>query len=301
MQTIAMINNKGGVGKTSSVTTIGHMMAVLHNKRVLIVDMDPQANASAMFSDDSWMALFIEQLKGLDIPDLIRMLPQMDGVQKELSVEDLLLNRKLDPHKVIRHSAYDGLDILPARLTLSTVEERLKADVTTPQQFKLKTQLEKVREDYDYCLIDCSPSVSLLNINALAAADEVYIPLRCDGNSLIGLTISLGLVETVKEYSPGLRFAGCFLTQYSPRKNVARATRELLEQVFCDGFLLPITIGTSKLLEENTYAQQPLLALDSGKQKSAVTKAYMDLTEYILAPSKSKFLKEYRNGLDTHM
>lgn len=300
MRTICFINNKGGVGKTASVTTIAHMMAKLHNKRVLIIDLDPQGNASNMYDDIPWFNNFLDQLRRIDMPDIICEIPEDDPIPRELSVEDLLVNKDLDPHKVIKHAEYNGepienLDIIPAYLTLSTVEEQLKADITTPQQFKLKEQMKKIQNEYDYCLIDCSPSINILNINGLVASDEVYIPLRCDGNSCFGLSISLQLIETVRNYSPALTIGGCFFTQFNQQKNVSKVVTDLLQNVFVKNFLLPISIGTSKLMEEITFEQTPLLEKDNGKHKSKVTLQYMDLTEYLLAPNKKIFLKEYES------
>lgn len=282
MKTIAIINNKGGVGKTASVTTIGHMMAKLHNKRVLLIDLDPQGNTSGAFSETDFFEIFFSTL-------------ERRKAKTEPSIEDVLLNPGMDIHEAIKKTDYENLDIIPAHLTLSECEERLKADVTTPQQFKLKQQLRKVEKEYDYCLIDCSPSISILNINGLAASNEVYIPMRSDGNSCIGLAITKNLVETVSSYNPELKIGGVFMTQYNGRKNVAKEIYNILEKVLpsYDIPLLPFQIATTKLLEENTFEQKPLLEVDNGKNKSKATLAYMDLTEYILAPNKKIFLKGY--------
>ena len=282
MKTISIINNKGGVGKTASVTTIGHMMATLHNKRVLLIDLDPQGNTSGAFSETDFMKIFFSILEGRK-------------PETEPSIEDVLLYPDMDIHSAIKKTDYENLDIIPAHLTLAECEERLKADITTPQQFKLKQQLAKIKDEYDYCLIDCSPSISILNINGLTASDEVYIPMRSDGNSCIGLAITRKLVDTVSLYNPGLGIGGTFMTQYDSRKNVAKEIYNLLEQVLpsYEIPLLPFKIGTTKFLEENTFEQKPLLEVDSGKNKSKATLAYMDLTEYMIAPNKKLFLKEY--------
>lgn len=286
MKVIAFINNKGGVGKTASVTTIGHMMATVHGKKVLLVDLDPQGNTSGRYSQTNFI-------------DIFTAIMERRPIETELSIEDVLLNPDMDIHKSIKHTDYEGLDIIPSHLTLAEVEERLKADITTPQQFKLKKALKQVADEYDYCLIDCSPSISILNINGLTAADEVYIPLRCDGDSCIGLAITRNLVETVSEYNPLLHIGGTFLTQYNNRKNVSREVYGLLEQILpkYEIPLLPICIGTTKYLEENTFEQRPLLEVDSGKNKCSVTLAYMKLTEYIISPNKKKFIEKYQREL----
>ncbi len=290
MKTIAFINNKGGVGKTASVTTVGHMLSTLHNKRVLLIDLDPQGNTTGMFLDVDLTKIFKSIIQDNEKK-------KEKEKEKEISIEDVLINPDMDIHKAIRKTVYEGLDIIPAFLTLAECEELLKADITTPQQFKLKMALAKVANEYDYCLIDCSPSISILNVNGLTAADEVYIPLRSDGNSFIGLAITRNLVETVAKYNPVLEIAGAFITQYNPRMNVARGMFELLEKVLpqYEIPMLPISIPVTKLLQENTIEQKPLLDVDDGKNKSKATLAYMDLTEYIISPNKKEFIKEYAN------
>lgn len=286
MKTIAIINNKGGVGKTASVTTIAHMLATLHNKRVLVVDLDPQGNTSSRYSEMDFFEIFMA------------IMERRQG-NVELSIEDVLLHPELDIHEAIKKTNYKNLDIIPSHLTLAEVEERLKADITSPQQFKLKSQLEKVADEYDYCLVDCSPSISILNINGLTAASEVYIPLRSDGDSCIGLAITRNLVETVAQYNPMLHIGGVFLTQYNNRKKVAKEVYGLLQQILpiYDIPLLPIQIGMTKYLEENTFEQKPLLEMDSGKHKCSATLSYMKLTEYIIAPNKKMFIKKYEKEL----
>lgn len=287
MKTISIINNKGGVGKTASVTTLGHMFAELYKKKTLLIDLDPQGNTSSRYSQTDFIKIFLSIM-------------ERRPVEAELSIEDVLLHPEMDIHEAIKKTDYENLDIIPSHLTLSEVEERLKADITTPQQFKLRTQLKKIHDEYDYCLIDCSPSISILNINGLTASDEVYIPLRSDGDSCIGLAITRNLVETVSLYNPVLKIGGAFITQYNNRKNVARQVYELLQNILPQyGIpMLPIQIGTTKYLEENTFEQKPLLEVDSGKNKCSATLSYMKLAEYMLAEDKEKFLKVYKDELE---
>lgn len=281
MKKICFINGKGGTGKSASATTISHILAEHRGKKTLLVDMDPQSNSSTTYSDVDFFELFMQIYTG-----------ESSDTEKKYTVEDMLMDSKLDPHKCIVHTSYENLDVIPSLLTLSEAEERMKADTRTIQQFKLKCQLQKLEEEYDYCLIDCGPSVSLLNINALAASDEVYIPTRTDGYSLLGIAISMNLIRTVQSYNPSLIVGGVFFTQYGKNKNVAKTAYQFLESIFPDE-LLPITIGVTKNLEENSFMQKPLLEID---KTSKVAKAYLDLTDYILAPNKKIFLDEYRKA-----
>lgn len=268
MKTICFLNNKGGVGKTASVTTVAHMMAAQFGKRVLLIDLDPQMNTTTMYSEVDFIRLFYNIYKGT-------------WEKQQKSVEDLLLHRDIDIHTCICSTDYENLDIIPSYLTLSEAEERMKADVKTPQQFRLQRHLRAVQEEYDYCLIDSSPSMSIINVNGLVASDEVYIPLRCDGGSLLGAAIIMNLFEAVSEYNERLQIGGMFFTQWNGRKNVSKSVYSLLNEAFGD-YILPVTIRTSKNLEESSLVQIPLLAYDSGKNKSNATKDYLELTEYIL-------------------
>ena len=107
------------------------------------------------------------------------------------------------------------------------------------------------------------------------------------------MAITMNLIRTVQTYNPALQLMGCFLTQYDGRKNVARTVYELLKKILTDDIILPFRIGTTKYLEENTFEQKPLLALDSGKNKCSATLSYLKLTEYMIAPNKKEYLKKY--------
>lgn len=279
MKTLIFFNNKGGVGKTASVTTISHMLAERFGKKVLMVDLDPQMNTTNLYSK-------------VDFIDLFRKIRHGIFVDTRLSVEDLLLDKERDVHDCIHPTGYNNLDLIPAYLTLSEAEERLKADLRTPQQFRLKGHLERIEKEYDFCVIDASPSLSILNINGLAAADEVYIPLRCDGNSLVGASITMNLVESVKEYNSKLQIGGMFCTQWDGRKNISKAVYQLMEAEYGE-YLLPIFIPAGKNVEECSLTQKPLLAYEGQNPKSKVAAAYMKLAEYIMISNR----KAYMNGI----
>ena len=166
-------------------------------------------------------------------------------------------------------------------LPLEEAEELMKADVKTPQQFRLQRHLQAIQNEYDYCIIDSSPSISIINVNGLVAADEVYVPLRCDGGSLLGVAIIMNLFEAVSEYNSRLKMGGMFFTQWNGRKNVSKTVYELLSDMFGD-YILPIMISSSKNLEESSLVQTPLLAYDTGKNKCKATQDYLALTEFIL-------------------
>ena len=280
MKTICILNNKGGVGKTVTTTTVAHLLGEEHNKKVLVIDVDPQGNTTNLFG-------------GADVIELLVSLLQGEAQKRDtLSVENLLIDATIDVHDCIRATEYKNIDIIPAFLTLSEVEEQLKADIRTPQQFRLKNHLEKIKDEYDYCIIDCSPSISLVNINGLASADEVFIPMRCDAWSAVGMCIATNLVETVKTFNPKLKVGGCFFTQWNGRKNISKEVYELLNKCVPDT-LIPIKISVGKDAEEISFTQKPLGAYESRrKNKSKVLTDYMLLTEYIVSNDRKGFVKK---------
>lgn len=268
MKTIIFLNEKGGVGKTASATSVSHIMASKYGKRVLVVDTDPQMNSTMMFSQVNFTKIFDDICNG-------------KSSENRMGIEKLMLDKNADIHDCIIHTQYTNLDIIPSCLTLSKTEDLIKADVTSPQQFRLKRKLKDVQDEYDYCIIDTSPSLSLLNMNGLVAADELYIPLKCDGGSLLGVGLVMSVYETVSQYNTDLQLGGIFFTQWNGRKNVSKVVYNLMKDKFGKN-ILPITIGISKNVEECSLAQQALLDYDSSKNKCRVTNDYIELTEYIL-------------------
>lgn len=298
MKTISFINNKGGVGKTASVTTIAHMLATKFNKNVLLVDMDPQSNSTSRYSRVNYFDIFhsIMNQEEVDVNILEDLsVEDREIMNKKVSVEDVLLYPQVMASDAIIPTIYDNLDILPAHLTLSEVEDRIQADIKVPQQFRLKNKLDEVQNMYDYCIIDCSPSISLLNINALAASDEVLIPINTDGDSLTGLAITRNLIETVSDYNSKLKIAGAFFTRFDKRKAVSKQVYAMVEELLplYDIPLLPMTVPVSKLLEEISFKQEPLATADPN---SKATQAYMNICRYIDSPNRSIFLSQFENN-----
>ena len=154
MKTIIFLNNKGGVGKTATVNTVSHMMAEYFNKKVLLIDLDPQMNCSMMYSDINFTEIFNDICRG-------------KNSQKRIGVEKLLLDKEANIYDCIEKTKYKNLDIIPSCLTLSRTEDLIKADVASPQQFRLKRKLAQLNDEYDYCIIDTSPSLSLINMNCI--------------------------------------------------------------------------------------------------------------------------------------
>lgn len=279
MKKIAVLNIKGGAAKTATVTSVAHMLATQYNKRVLIVDLDPQGNTTGRFSN-------------INIYD--RLQRKLDGKIEAIdnSISNLLMNPEMDVRQCIRHTVYENLDIIPSDLQLGDVQDRIKADVTTPAQFRLKKHIRKIEDEYDYCIMDCSPSVSIANVNGLAVCDEVYIPTTIDGDSLEGVAYALELIRNVTEYNEGLKIAGCFFTRWDERQKAPKVAYELLEEMI-PGLILPFHMYKTTLIDEGSYTNTPLLEADRNRRLNKTTISYLHLSEYIMADDKEAFLKKY--------
>lgn len=292
MKVIAIINNKGGVGKSTTVSSLANILGEEYNKKILIVDLDPQGNVSNLYSNDK---------NDEDATELlVAMMAGKDVLGNGCTVEDLLLNPHMDVHTCISKTFFSKIDIIKSRLTLSECEERLKADVKTPQQIRLKNHLDKVKSEYDYCIIDCSPSVSILNINALACADEVYIPMNCDAWSVMGMCIIKNLINTVSTYNPALKLEGCFFTDWTSRGKTEGYVKELLG-LFAPNDLLPIRIRRSKIVEELSIKRIPLLEYERKKMIKNQSKALQDyrkLAEYIISGNRKSLREKFKIELD---
>ena len=188
MKTISIINLKGGVAKTLTADNMAHVLAVFHNKRVLLVDNDKQGNTSKAFGVHSY---------------------------DEKSLSDILTARRLDPWEVIRKTRFENIDVLPANMTLIRANLEVMMDSARPQQTRLRDVLNVVAKDgfYDYCIIDNAPDINISTINALVASDDVIIPIKIDKYAFDGLAeLKEQIEDTRDDLNPRLRLAGCLIT-----------------------------------------------------------------------------------------
>lgn len=271
MKTYAIFNVKGGVGKTTTATTLAHILATDYKKKVLIVDLDPQSNTTSLLGNADLNILSV--LTQVFIQNDLSVLKSY-----ELTVGDLLINPKLDVRDVIQHTAYENLDLLPAFLDLAEIEETMKADIKTPQQFRLKAHLDKVSDEYDYCILDLSPSINIININGLAMTDYVFTPLRCDLWGLAGYCIANNLINTVSSYNPKLAMAGCFFVQWSGQGSLAKQIQAFMKESMGNKYI-DIPIRKCVKAEEMTYEHR---ALSDYARKATATLDYKALAEYII-------------------
>ena len=200
---IALANQKGGVGKTTTTINLGASLATLE-KTVLVVDADPQANASSGL--------------GVDLQDV------------ETSLYECIIN-KTDIRDAIYTTDIDGLDIIPSHIDLVGAEIEM---LNLPNREKIIQQLlEPVRNDYDYILIDCSPSLGLITVNSLTAADSVIIPVQCEYFALEGISKLLNTIKIIKQkLNPKLEIEGFLLTMYDSRLRLANQIYDEVKRHF---------------------------------------------------------------------
>jgi chromosome partitioning protein len=247
---IAMCNQKGGVGKTTSTINLGAALAEF-GRRVLLVDLDPQGALSAGL--------------GVAHHDL------------DLTVHNLLIGSKVSIEDVLMETRVGNLDLLPSNIDLSAAEIQLVNEVGREQT--LARALEPVRDRYDYILIDCQPSLGLLTVNALACSDGVIIPMECEYFSLRGLALLNDTVEKVRDrLNPRLSLYGIVVTMFDARLLHSRQVMARVVEVFGD-LVYDTAISRTVRFPDASVAGEPITTWAS---KSAGAEAYRAMAREVI-------------------
>lgn len=244
---LAFANQKGGVGKTTSAVNIAASLG-LSGKKTLLCDLDPQGNASSGA-----------------------------GVEKrrENSAYELIMGE--NPYECIVHTEYDGLDVIPANISLAGAELELVEE--KDRQYRLKTALDMLRNDYDYIIIDCPPSLGLLTINALSAADGVIVPMQCEYFALEGLSqLTVTISQIKKLYNPRLELTGVIITMFDGRLNLTIQVLEEIKKHFPDKLFTTPVPRNVRLSEAPSFGM-PAYYFDKHSKGAA---AYLEIAKELI-------------------
>jgi len=250
---ITIANQKGGVGKTTTAINLGASLAVLE-KKVLIVDADPQANATSGI--------------GFDLKNI------------EKSIYDCLVN-DTDPRETIMHTQVKGLDIIASHIDLVGAEIEILN--LAEREMIMKKVIAQITDLYDFILIDCSPSLGLLTLNALTAADSVLIPVQCEYFALEGLGKLLNTIKMIQNrLNPELQIEGFLLTMYDARLRLSNQVVEEVRQHFEQMVFNTIILRNIKLSEAPSFGL-PVVMYDA-ESKGAIN--YLNLAREIIEKNK---------------
>ena len=255
---VAFANQKGGVGKTTTCVNMATFMALM-GKKVLLVDLDPQGNATSNLGFE----------KGNKINSIYQVMAEEKQVQE-----------------AIYETKVKNLSIIPANIDLAGVEVELV--YMKSREYVIKNIFDKIKNSYDYITIDCPPSLGLLTINAFTAADAVIIPIQCEFFALEGLSQLMNTVRLVKKkLNPDIAIDGVVLTMRDTRSNLGKQVAGEIRKFFADSVFETTIPRNVRLAEAPSYGE-PIYVYD----KSCVgSKAYKMLTEEYFERQKDKYLK----------
>ena len=245
---IAIANQKGGVGKTTTSTNLSACLAEL-NKKVLLIDIDPQGNATSGV--------------GVDKNQLDNTVYEM--IIGECELEDCILK-----------DVIENLDILPSNVNLSGAEIDLIG--VEEREYILKKKIDEIKEQYDFIIIDCPPSLNMLTVNAMTTADSVLVPIQCEYYALEGLSQLIHTINLVKErLNPGLEIEGVVFTMYDARTNLSLQVVENVKSNLKQNVYKTIIPRNIKLAEAPSHGM-PINLYDT---KSAGAESYRLLAEEV--------------------
>lgn len=250
MKIISVINLKGGVAKTISAINIAYIIATVHNKRVLLIDNDKQANTTKLFN----------------LHD-----------EEEMSIANIMVEEDININDVIAPTQYKNLDIIPSNMNLLKANLVVIKDESRPQQTRLRKALDQIDEDYDYCIIDNPPDINISTINALVASNDVLIPIKIDKFTFDGMDELVEQIENAKEMNTKLTLKGCFITQFSKNKLNIQGKEILNNNTKYPMF--KTHIRRTVKIDESTFANLPILEYS---KRCGASKDYVELVEEYL-------------------
>jgi len=252
---IAIANQKGGVGKSTTAVNMAAYLG-MEGFKTLLVDMDPQSNSTSGIGINS------DNIKG--------------------SVYDILIEEE-DPDKVMMDTQYQNLKLLPSAIELAGAEVEMVSGMK--REYKLKKAVDKIKDQFQFIIIDCPPALGLLTINALTAAKEVLIPIQCEYYALEGLGQLINTINLVKNnLNEDLNITGAVMTMYDPRIKLAEQVIDEVKKYFGKKVFDTIIPRNVRLSEAPSYGQ-PIMIYDSGC-KGAL--AYKNLTKEVIENGKKR-------------
>ena len=252
---ISLVNQKGGVGKTTTSINLSASLAV-EGKKVLLVDLDPQGNATTGV--------------GFNKGDI------------EKSIYDIFNNTAV-MSEVILKTRFKNLDLLPSSLQLAGIDieliERGREDPTFQRSAQLLNSINSIKDNYDFVIIDCPPTLGLITTNALVASDSVIIPVQCEFYALEGITQLLNAIMlTKKKLNPELKLEGVLLTMFDSKTNLSIEVIEEIRSYFKEKVYTTIIPRLIRLAEAPSHGK-PIIAYDP---KSKGSQAYMNLAKEVI-------------------